>query len=139
MDDFEGTVPALKKCATKIIQDDETERLLLQVSEDTTDKDLYILLKDFRFPIAGQKMYKQDVWKWYADNNYTQVRSKTNFCQAPIVHKDGTIEPCGVCTACIGVIREKVLEPFTKEGLARYQDYEKNHKKNPAQYRLKGF
>ena len=139
MDDFEGTVPALKKCATKIIQDDETERLLLQVSEDTTDKDLYILLKDFRFPIAGQKMYKQDVWKWYADNNYTQVRSKTNFCQAPIVHKDGTIEPCGTCAACIGTIHKNLLEPFTKEGLARYQDYEKNHEKEPERFRLKGF
>lgn len=138
-DDFEGTMPVLKSCPTVITADEETGRGLLRLREDNPDKDLYLLLKDLRFPIAGQRMYKQDVWQWYAEHDYLQIRSKTIFCQAPVIHEDETWEPCGVCTACIGVIHENLLEPFTQEGLARYRDYEENHIKEPERFRLKGF
>lgn len=138
-DDFEGTVPALKMCSTMIIADAETGRNMLYLYEDHSDKDVYSLLKDFRFPIAGQGMYKRDVWQWYAEHDYLQIRSKTIFCQSPVIYDDGTWEPCGVCTACIGVIHENLLEPFTEEGLARYRDYEENHEKEPERFRLKGF
>ena len=138
-DDFEESTPVLKRCATTTKPDRKTGRDLLYLTEESSDRDLYLLLKDFRFPIAGQGMYKRDVWKWYEDNDYLQVRTRTNFCQAPVIHEDGTWEPCGVCTACIGVIHENVLAPFTEEGLARYRDYEENHEKEPERFRLKGF
>lgn len=137
-DDFEN-FPLFKLLSTAVGLDKTTGRNLLYLCEDDTDKDLRTLFKDLRFPIAGQRMYKRDVWKWYSDNEYLQVRSKTNFCQAPLVHVNGTWEPCGTCTACIGVIQENLLEPFTEGGLARYEDYVKNHEKEPERFRLKGF
>ena len=138
-DDFEGSVPALKSGSAEVLHDETTGRSLLVLGEGTADRNLYELFKDLRFPIAGQGMCKRDVWNWYEENNYLQVRAMTNFCQAPVIHEDGTWEPCGTCTACIGVIRENVLEPFTEDGLARYRDYEENHEKEPERFRLKGF
>lgn len=137
-DDFE-TIPAFKLFSTAVAPDDVTGRKLLHLCRNNFDKDFYILFENFRFPIAGQKMYKRDVWQWYADHKYLEVRVKTNFCQAPVIHTDGSWEPCGVCTACIGVIHEGLLEPFTEAGLARYRDYEDNHEKEPERFRLKGF
>lgn len=84
-------------------------------------------------------MYKLDVWRWYTEHGYLQVRSNTIFCQAPMIHADGKWEPCGMCTSCIQTIHENLLEPFTEEGLARYRDYEQNHEKEPERFRLKGF
>ena len=139
LDDFETNMPVFKLCSTYITSDEITGRNLLSLCEDNFNKDLYTVFQDIRFPIAGQKMYKRDVWQWYAKNEYLQIRSKTNFCQAPIIHTDGTWEPCGICTACIGVIHENLLEPFTESGLARYHDYEENHEKEPERFRLKGF
>ncbi len=119
--------------------DELTERKVLRLRDDISDKDSYTLFKDMRLPIAGQGMDKRDVWKWYSDHGYLMVRSKTNFCQAPISTGGGAVEPCGVCTPCICVIREGVLEPFTEAGLARYRDYEENHEREPERFRLKGF
>lgn len=138
-DDFEENMPVFRSCSTAIASDEITGRNLLYLCDDDLDKDLYVLFKDLRFPIAGQRMYKRDVWQWYAEHEYLQVRSKTNFCQAPVIHADGTWEPCGICTACIGVIHENLLDPFTDDGLARYHDYEENHEKEPERFRLKGF
>lgn len=137
-DDFEHIL-AFKLSSTKVILDEITGRNLKYLSKDSLDQDLYILFKDLCLPIIGQNMYKTDIWQWYEEHGYLKVRSKTNFCQAPVLHKDGTWEPCGICTACIGVIHGNLLEPFTKEGLARYQDYEANHEKEPERFRLKGF
>lgn len=137
-DDLEHILAA-KLFSTSIESDELTGRNLMYLCEETLDKDLYTLFKDIRFPLAGQKMYKRDIWQWYAKHEYLEVRSKTISCQAPVIHEDGTWEPCGVCTSCIGVIREKVLEPFTEEGLARYRDYEENHEKEPERFWLKGF
>lgn len=139
-DDFEDN-PSFSYLSDllRFMTDDITDRCLMYVCESEQDRDCSTLFKEFRFPIAGQKMYKKDVWNWYSEHDYLQVRSRTNFCQDPVVRVDGTIEPCGICTACIGVIREKVLEPFTEEGLARYKDYEDNHEKEPERFRLKGF
>lgn len=136
-DDFESR--PFNILSTAVIRDKATERSLMCVREDSEKKEYYTLFQGIRLPIAGQGMYKRDVWHWYEKHDYLQVRSKTNFCQSPIIHEDGTYEPCGICTACIGVIRENVLEPFTEEGLARYHDYEKNHEKEPQRFRLKGF
>lgn len=138
-DEFEGTVPVFKSCLAVTEPDKETGRKLLRAREDNPDKDAYLLLKDFRFPIVGQGMYKRDVWQWYADYDYLQIRSKRISCQAPVIHEDGSWEPCGVCTSCIQAVNENLLEPFTKEGLARYRDYEENHIKEPERFRLKGF
>lgn len=132
-------MPVFKSYPTMVIMDKETERLLLCLREEGIDKNLYTLFRGLRFPIAGQGMYKRDVWKWYEENGYLQVRSRTNFCQDPVKRADGTCEPCGICTACIGVIREGLLEPFTEAGRARYRDYEENHEKEPERFRLKGF
>lgn len=138
-DDFETNMPVFESCLTGVVSDEITERKLLHLCEDNPDKDLYTLFKDLRFPIAGQAMYKRDVWNWYKEYGYLSVRSKTNFCQAPVIHADGTWEPCGMCTACIGLIHENLLEPFTEDGLGRYRDYEENHEKEPERFRLKGF
>ena len=139
-DDFEGNPSfSFLHDILDTQMDSITGRRLMYVKEDVRKKDAFELFKDLRFPIAGQDMYKKDVWNWYAYNNYLRVRSKTNFCQDPIIHDDGTIEPCGICTACIGVIKENVLEPFTEAGINRYKDYEENHEKDPARFRLKGF
>lgn len=137
-DDFEN-IPSFKLFSTAVETDEITKRDLLHLCEDNSDKEFYTLFKDFRFPIAGQRMYKRDIWKWYAENGYLQVRSKTIFCQAPVIHTNGTWEPCGTCTACIGVIQENLLEPFTEGGLVRYEDYVENHEKEPERFRLKGF
>ena len=67
--------------------------------EDSMAKDVHTLIKDFCFPIIGQDMYKQDIWKWYEINGYQKIRSHTIFCQAPIVHSDGSYEPCGMLCA----------------------------------------
>lgn len=138
-DDFESVSASFRLISTSTAVDPETGRGFLYSREDAPDKDVHTLFQGLRFPIAGQGMYKRDVWKWYAEHGYLQVRAKTNFCQAPVIHTDGTWEPCGVCTACIGVIQEGLLEPFTEEGLARYRDYEENHEKEPERFRLKGF
>ena len=84
-------------------------------------------------------MYKQDVWKWYVKHEYLQIRLQTNFCQAPVIHGNGIWEACGMCTTCIGVIRENLLEPFTEKVLERYRDYVENHENGPERFRLKGF
>lgn len=131
-------MPVYKLLSQVVVKDEDTERDLMRVDE-CTDKDMYALFKDIRFPIVGQGLYKQDIWQWYADNDYLQVRSKTIFCQNPVFHEDGTWEPCGACQTCIAVIHENVLEPFTEEGLARYRDYEENHEKEPERFRIKGF
>lgn len=138
-DDFEGNMAVFEDYPTEVVFDEETQRDLLYLPEDNPDQNIFELYRHIRFPIAGQKMYKRDVWKWYEDNGYKNVRAKTNFCQAPVEHEDGSFEPCGTCTACIGVIRENVLEPFTEEGIARYHDYEENHEKEPHRFKLKGF
>lgn len=138
-DDFASNMPVFKSCLTAVIFDVQTGRNLLCVREDEVNRDIYTLFRDLRFPIAGQNLYKRDVWRWYAEHGYLDVRAKTNFCQAPVLHGDGTWEPCGTCTACIGVIHENLLEPFTEDGLARYRDYEENHEKEPERFRLKGF
>lgn len=139
LDDFESNMPVFESCPTSTVSDELTDRSLLYVCEGDRNRDIYSLFKDIRFPIAGQKMYKRNVWQWYVEHKYLKVRAKTNFCQAPVIRADGTWEPCGVCTACIGVIHEGLLEPFTKAGLARYQDYKENHEKEPERFRLKGF
>lgn len=138
-DDFESNMPVFKSCSTAMVLDEPTDRNLLYLCEDDDNRDIYTLFRDIRFPIAGQKMYKRNVWQWYAEHEYLEVRAKTNFCQAPVLHEDGSWEPCGTCAACIGVIHENLLEPFTENGLARYRDYEKNHEKEPERFRLKGF
>lgn len=138
-DDFESNMPVFDSCASAVVSDEQTGRSLLRLREDSLDKALYTLFQDICFPIAGQGMYKRDVWQWYAEHRYLEVRSKTIFCQSPILHEDGSWEPCGVCTACIGVIHENLLEPFREAGLARYRDYEENHEKEPERFRLKGF
>ena len=138
-DDFEGNMPVFFGKKTGYEADEQTGRRLLYLIEDPLYGDLYCLFKNLRFPIAGQKMYKKDVWKWYEKNGYTEVRSKTNFCQAPVMHDDGSWEPCGVCTACIGIINEGLYAPFTQDGIARYNDYINNHVKEPERFRLKGF
>lgn len=138
-DDFEHILACFKMSLTDITLDETTGRNLKYVCKDSPDQNLYTLFKNLYFPIAGQNMYKRDVWQWYKDHDYLHIRSRTIFCQDPILHTDGTWEPCGTCTACIGVIHENLLEPFTKEGLARYQDYEANHEKEPERFRLKGF
>lgn len=138
-DDFESNMPVFKSCPTAVVFDAQTDRNLLCLCEDEVNRDIYTLFRDLRFPIAGQNLYKRDVWRWYAEHGYLEVRAKTNFCQAPVLHGDGTWEPCGTCTACIGVIHENLLEPFTEDGLARYRDYEENHEKEPGRFRLKGF
>ena len=138
-DDYEKNIDAFKLCSSVVTKDNETGRKLFSISEEGTDKDLYTLFKGIQFPILGQKMHKTDIWKWYAEHNYLQIRSKTIFCQAPLVNADGTWEPCGVCTSCIEVIHDNLLEPFTAAGLARYRDYEENHEKEPERFRLKGF
>lgn len=137
-DDLEN-VPVLNKFSVKIERDAITGIDFASVSEETLDKDIYMLFKDFVFPIAGQKLHKLDLWHWFADNNYTQVRSKTIFCQAPIVHDDGTWEPCGRCATCIGAIRERIVDAFTDAGLSRFRDYEENHEKEPERFRMKAF
>ena len=131
-------MPVYKLFSMVKTTDEDTGRSLMRVS-DTTDPDMYQLFKNIRFPIVGQGLYKKDLWQWYADNGYLQVRSNTIFCQAPVFHEDGTWEPCGACQTCIAVIRENVTEPFTEAGLARYRDYELNHEKEPERFRLKGF
>ena len=80
------------------------------------------------------------------DNSGNKIEIADNFMnilpdcfQLITINEDGTYEPCGTCTACIGVIHENLLEPFTKEGLERFQDYEENHEKEPERFRLKGF
>ena len=121
------------------MEDELTGRNFMYLLESTIDEDFYTLFKDIRFPAVGQNMYKRDTWRWYEEHGYLPIRSKTISCQAPVIHTDGSWEPCGVCTACIGVIHEGLLEPFTEAGLARYQDYEDNHEKEPERFRLKGF
>lgn len=137
-DDFE-IAPSFKKLHTVIETDELTQRGLLRAVDDTPDKDFYELFKLFRFPIAGQHMYKKDVWDWYKHNSYEHIRAKTIFCQSPVSHNDGTFEPCGICNSCITVIHENVLEPFTPSGLERNRDYEENHEKEPERFRLKAF
>lgn len=137
-DDLEH-VFASRSFFTSTASDELTGRKIMFLREDTPDKDLYTLFRDIQFPLAGQQMYKRDIWQWYSQHQYTQVRSKTISCQDPVLHADGTWEPCGVCTACIGLIHEHLQEPFTEAGLARYRDYEKNHEKEPERFRLKGF
>lgn len=122
-----------------IVRDELTGRSVIYLSEDNADKDFNTVYRNLCFPIAGQGLDKWDVWRWYEEHGYLQIRSKTIFCQDPIIHEDGMWEPCGVCTACIGVIREGLLEPFTEDGLARYHDYEENHDNEPERFRLKGF
>lgn len=138
-DDFTGSTPVLDMASTVEIDDLETGRKLLRLTEETTDRDLYMLLKDFLFPIAGQGMYKKDVWKWFVDNDYLDIRSKTISCQSPVVHDDGTWEPCGVCNCCIAAIQEGVDEQFTDAGIARYHDYLENHEREPERFLLKAF
>ena len=122
-----------------IKHDDTTDRDVLYLDEDRcSDEDKKIIYRHLSFPIIGQKMNKPDVWQWYTDHGYEAVRAKTNFCQAP-VFTGGDVEPCGICTACIGVIQDGLLEPFTEAGLARYRDYVENHEKEPERFRLKGF
>jgi len=137
-DDLEHIL-ASKLFSTSTVSDKLTGRNLMHLDEETPDKDLYLLFQDIRFPLAGQGMYKRDIWQWYAEHQYLEVRSKTISCQSPLIHEDGTWEPCGICTACIGVIHEGLLEPFTEGGLARYRDYEEHHEKEPERFRLKGF
>lgn len=134
-----NNVPVLGMFSTFTYIDEMTGRNVLKLCEDNFDKDIYMLFKNFDFPIAGQGIYKQDIWKWYEEHEYLQVRSKTISCQDPVVYEDKTWEPCGRCAACIGAIHENILEPFTEEGLARYRDYIENHEKEPERFRLKGF
>ncbi len=125
-------------CGDTIVEYDEaTGRNVMRLTGG--DKDVYTLFKDCSFPLLGQKLYKKDVWKWYENNNYTNVRDNTNSCQNPVIHSDGTYEPCGVCNPCVTLIRGDVLSPFTEEVLSRYRDYEKNHIKDPNRFRLKEF
>ena len=131
-------MPVYKLFSLKKVRDEYTKRDLMCVDENA-NPDMYFLFHNIRFPVVGQGMHKEDLWKWYADNHYLQVRSKTIFCQNPVAHEDGTWEPCGACQTCIAVIHENVIEPFTEAGLARYRDYEENHKKEPERFRLKGF
>lgn len=138
-EEFEEAELFFSLISTEMIADKETERKLLKVKEENSDKDLYLLLKDFRFPLVAQGMHKRDVWQWYADHDYLQIRANTITCQAPVIREDGTWEPCGMCTSCILSIHANMLEPFTQEGLARYRDYEENHIKEPERFRLKGF
>ena len=131
--------PAFQNCSTVVTCDETTGRNLMRLSEDNEDKDLYTIFEDLLFPIPGQRMYKRDVWQWYEDHGYAQVRYNTISCQAPVLHDDGTWEPCGICAACIGVIRANLLEKFTEAGLARYQDYEENHEKEPERFKLEAW
>ncbi len=133
------SIPIFHSSPNSIEMDDTTKRGLMFMNENNLDQDLYLIFKDLRFPITGQGLYKRDIWQWFSEHGYLQVRSNTIFCQAPVVHKDGTWEPCGICTACIDTIHGNLLEPFTEEGLARYRDYEQNHEKEPERFRLKGF
>lgn len=112
---------------------------MIYLSEDNADDDFNTIYRNLCFPIAGQGMDKRDIWLWYEEHGYTHVRAKTIFCQDPVILENGMWEPCGICTACIGVIREGLLEPFTDDGLTRYHDYEVNHEKDPKRFRLKGF
>lgn len=84
-------------------------------------------------------MHKKDVWQWYSEHGYIDVRSKTNSCQYPIVNSAGENELCGMCNPCITLIRGGVLEPFTQSGLERYRDYEENHEKEPERFQMKNF
>lgn len=137
-------IPVFQLFSTSITLDNTTGQNFAQLCECNSDMDAYrrcnyMLFKDFQFPLVGQNMDKHTAWKWYADHDYLGVRSKTITCQSPIIHPDGTWEPCGVCNCCISVIHLNLLEPFTEEGLARYRDYEENHEKEPERFRLKGF
>ena len=121
------------------VLDEVTNRKWLKPCENNMDKDAYMIFGKMLLPIAGQRIYKRDIWQWYAEHDYLQVRSKTITCQEPIVHEDGTWEPCGRCAPCIVAIHENGLEPFTEDGIARYRDYMENHEKEPERFRLKGF
>ena len=121
------------------VVDTVTKREIARISPQFADRDLALLFNGVEFPLIGQKMFKKDVWRWYAEHDYLEVRATTHFCQSPFVNSDGTYEPCGVCTSCIGTIREGVLEPFPESALERYRDYEKNHEKAPERFQLKGF
>lgn len=138
-DDYEKNMDAFRECVTAVSVDKITGRKCTTVSDESADRDMYTLFKGVRFPIVGQGMHKTDIWQWYADHGYLEVRSKTTFCHAPVQRDDGTWEPCGMCSVCVGVIREGILEPFSEAGLARYRDYEENHEKEPERFRLKGF
>lgn len=124
---------------TNSVTDDFTKRKLLCLDKNNPNSNFNLIYENILFPIAGQGMYKADVWQWYETHGYPHIRDKTIFCQDPVLHGDGSWEPCGVCTACIGVIDENIMDPFTEEGLARYRDYEANHEKEPNRFRLKGF
>lgn len=138
-DDYEKNIDAFNLCSSIVTKDEETGRDVFSLCEENSDQDLYTLFKGIRFPLVGQRMHKRDVWQWYEKNNYLKLRSRTIFCQAPVVHDDGTWEPCGICTSCIEVIHDGLLEPFTEDGFARYRDYVENHEKEPERFRLKGF
>ena len=137
-DDMEN-VTAFRFFKTLVLKDEITGLPTLIVDKNNSDPDGYTLFKDFRFPIAAQKLRKKDIWDWYKANGYEEVRKRTITCQQPIVHENGTWEPCGMCTSCVGEINEKVTEPFTKAGLARYHDYIENHTKEPERFRMRGF
>ena len=138
-DDYEKNIDAFRMCSSTVTTDKATGRKLFSICEENSDRDMFILFQGINFPVVGQGMHKTDIWQWYADHEYLKIREKTIFCQSPILHKDGTWEPCGVCTSCIEVIHDRLLEPFTGDGLARYQDYIENHEKEPERFRLKGF
>lgn len=138
-DDYERSNDAFKSCLLETETDIETEREVSFFSEESADKDLYVVFKGIRLPIVGQGMHKRDIWQWYQDHGYLHIRAKTITCQAPIIHEDGSWEPCGICAPCIETIHSGLLELFTKAGLVRYRDYELNHEKEPERFRLKGF
>lgn len=138
-DDYENNIEAFQSCSMSVLEDRNTDRKISVFNEEQTDKDMYTLFRDIRFPIVGQGMHKRDIWRWYSDHGYTQVRSKTIFCHTPVMHEDGLWEPCGICAPCMEAIHSGVVEPFTEAGLARYRDYEENHEKEPERFRLKGF
>lgn len=129
----------VRQAATQTEKDDITEREILCLRATDTADDVAMLFKDCRFPLLGQEMYKKDVWQWYSEHGYTDIRSQTNSCQYPIVNSDGTTELCGVCNPCITLIRGGVLAPFTQGALERYRDYEENHEKEPERFRMKKF
>ena len=121
------------------VLDEVTGRKRLDPCENNMNKDAYMIFGKFLLPLAGQGLHKRDIWNWYAEHDYLQVRSKTITCQEPIVHEDGTWEPCGQCAPCIVAIQENGFEPFTEEGIARYHDYMENYEKEPERFRLKRF